>query len=180
MHRRLIEANEAISRPQVLPDVFIGREVGQPDCGAGWECPCPERLADVFSTQRGVEAVRLLDNVRHMRELLPENDGSQVRVISLTNSVDQNGFCLEGACGSAEEEDVRSRLEGSILCRALGRPSTWIGLSVAFRLGWRLANNPVACACRYTEDRLRSPYCFVIEEGLRQLTKSRSISSRSG
>jgi len=46
-----------------------------------------------------------------MRELLPENDGSQVRVISLTNSVDQNGFSgIEASILTSETVSVKPAL----------------------------------------------------------------------
>ena len=60
---RFIEADEAVARSQILPDVLVGRNVGQANVRARWKRPRPGWRADVSGAHGRVQPVGLIHNV---------------------------------------------------------------------------------------------------------------------
>ena len=116
VQRRFIEADERVARPEVFPHVVVRLQVSKADRRAGGKAPGPFGGAYEDAAQGGVEPARLVDNIRHLHEGGAEDDGAQVGVLMLLHRVHQHGFGLQRAGGPAEEQDVRFRIERSLLC----------------------------------------------------------------
>ena len=127
---RFIDANEAIAWAHVDPYVIVRSKEGEPNRRARRKTPHRRGRTSKRGPHRRVKTACLVHDVRHLRELLTKDDGSQVGVVGFPGGVDQHGLRLQRSRCSTEKEDIGAGLQSRLLRRSLGRPARWVDFFV--------------------------------------------------